>query len=304
MKQSKPIVVKLVFSFILIALCILSIMILSSYLFPNAEGEIQQLLKHDAKSIPNLDKILVNLKLVQALQTIGIFLIPALISIGVFYRRIGITLPLTTKVKGRDIFDAIFLIVFANTIMFVIAQYSRMIPWPQEVVNSNEMNQQVTSLLVSGSSYSSLALNLVVVCLLPAICEEFFFRGFLQRVFMKWFKDPHINIFLAAVIFSAVHFDPMMFIPRFLLGALLGYLFYWTGSLWIPMISHFVNNAQFVVGAFIIEKMQNGVPAESDGSDFTVDNFNLILSILIIIMLLFSIYNRHMNVKEYIRIKI
>jgi uncharacterized protein len=92
------------------------------------------------------------------------------------------------------------------------------------------------------------------------------------------------------------HFDAVMFLPRFLLGAMLGYLFYWTGSIWVSAFAHFINNAQYVVSAFIINRMKIS-SAAGNIDDLNVSNFNVLLSIVLIVLLLFSIYMRHMNVK-------
>lgn len=304
MKQSNPIVVKLLLSLSLVVLAAFITLLLSAFILPNPQEAVSKAIQAGANITPDIQSILLKMKLSQGIQTVGFFLLPALIILFVFYKKKGVTLPLTTHVSGRDIFDVIFLIVFTNTIMYVVAQYSQMLPWPEFLLKDNEQSQTLTNMLLSGASYGDLAINLTIVCLLPAVCEEFLFRGFLQRMLMKWFSDPHISIFIAAVVFSAFHFDAVMFIPRFLLGAILGYLFYWTGSLIIPMLAHFINNAQVVVGAFIIEKMQNKPLAQVSSGDVTVDNFNLILSVLLMAFLLYSIYNRHMSTKEFIRIGI
>jgi hypothetical protein len=85
-------------------------------------------------------------------------------------------------------------------------------------------------------------LNLFICAALPAIGEEFFFRGTLQQLFNQWFKNKHVAIIVTAFLFSAIHLQFYGFIPRFLLGLYLGYLFVWTGSLWAPIFAHFLHN--------------------------------------------------------------
>ena len=82
---------------------------------------------------------------------------------------------------------------------------------------------------------------------MPAIGEELIFRGYLQQKLAKRFGDMNASIFLTAFLFSLIHFHFDGLIPRFVLGILLGYLFYWGRSLWLPILAHFVNNAQGVV---------------------------------------------------------
>lgn len=298
MRPPKSIIVKLFLSISVVALTILATLMVSEAIFPNSEASIRELLKQGVKSTPQAELILLRMKLSQGVQTIGVFLIPAIAMLGILYRRKGVTLMLTSKVYWRDFFDAAFLILFSTTIMVLASRYSQLLPWPQKYIEENAQSEKLTNLLLSGKSYIDLSLNLLIVCVIPAFCEEFFFRGFLQRIFMKWLRDPHLCIFLAAVIFSAFHFDAVMFLPRFLLGAMLGYLFYWTGTIWVSAFAHFINNAQYVVTAFILTRMGKFPMAEGGGGDFEISTFNVILSIIMLALLLFTIYVRHMNVKQ------
>ena len=92
------------------------------------------------------------------------------------------------------------------------------------------------------NSISSLLINMVMIGVIPAIGEEFLFRGALQKIFSEWTKNKHLGIWISAILFSAMHLQFYGFIPRMLLGALFGYTLLWTGSLWIPIFGHFVNN--------------------------------------------------------------
>lgn len=298
MRYPKTIFIKLIMSLSLIALAILATQLISEAIFPNAAETIKALLKSGAKTTPLLDQIMLKLKLSQGIQTIGVFLMPSIIIIWILYRRKGVALMFTAKVYWRDFFDTAFLIVFSTTLMVLTARYSQMLPWPQYLIDSNAESEKISLLYLSGKLYSDLLLNILIICIIPAFCEEFFFRGFLQRIFMKWIRDPHLAIFLAAVIFSAFHFDAVMFFPRFLLGALLGYLFYWTGSLWVPMVGHFINNAQYVASSFILNRMGKTPSTNADVNDIPISNFNVIIALLLMAMLLFTIYARHMSTKE------
>ena len=112
--------------------------------------------------------------------------------------------------------------------------------WMQEM---EEANQAVLQTLTANSNIPILLLNIVIMALLPAFFEEFLFRGTVQPFLIKWFANKHIAIIVTAFIFSAIHFQFFGFIPRFLLGIYLGYLFVWGKSLWLPIIAHFMHNA-------------------------------------------------------------
>lgn len=85
--------------------------------------------------------------------------------------------------------------------------------------------------------------NLIVIALVPALCEEFFFRGCLQQILCQWTRRPWAAIVLTAIIFSLAHGDIFGFFPRMILGVVLGLLFYLSGSIWTNVAAHFVNNA-------------------------------------------------------------
>ena len=86
--------------------------------------------------------------------------------------------------------------------------------------------------------------TLAVVAIIASIGEEFLFRGLLQPQLQNLFGNPHAGIWMAALLFSFFHLQFYGFVPRLLLGALFGYLYVFSGKLWVPIFAHFVNNAQ------------------------------------------------------------
>lgn len=101
--------------------------------------------------------------------------------------------------------------------------------------------------MLSTDTVGGLLANLVVVALLPAVCEEVFFRAGIQNLLQRWFRNPHVAIWLAAIIFSLGHGELFSFMPRFVLGALLGYLYVYGGSILVNSAAHFTNNALVVL---------------------------------------------------------
>ena len=110
--------------------------------------------------------------------------------------------------------------------------------------------EHLTDSFLKMETPGDMVFNVILIGLIPAIGEELFFRGVLQRIFGELFKNKHWSVWITAVIFSAVHLQFFGFVPRLLLGAMLGYLFLWSGSLWLPIIAHFVNNATAVILAY------------------------------------------------------
>ena len=105
----------------------------------------------------------------------------------------------------------------------------------------------LTNQLVAFNSGHQLVIAVLVVGLIASIGEEVFFRGVIQRKFIEWTSNAHLGIWLAAVLFSAVHFQFYGFFPRLLLGGLFGYLYYWSGNLWVAILAHLINNSLVVI---------------------------------------------------------
>ncbi|HEY0029308.1 MAG TPA: CPBP family intramembrane glutamic endopeptidase [Bacteroidia bacterium] len=116
-----------------------------------------------------------------------------------------------------------------------------------EWMRSNEARlSEMTEFLTKGTSVNSLLVNLFVVAFMAALGEELFFRGMLQKVLIECFKNKHVAIWIGAALFSAFHMQFFGFLPRMIMGAYLGYLFLWSGSLWPGMLAHFINNGMAV----------------------------------------------------------
>ena len=111
--------------------------------------------------------------------------------------------------------------------------------------------------MLKGQTINDLVLNLVFVAVFAGVGEELFFRGVLQRLFIKTFKNPWAGIVLAAFIFSAIHLQFYGFIPRFILGILLGLIYWYSGSLWPAILAHFVYDALAVVVIYFNPAMAN-----------------------------------------------
>lgn len=100
----------------------------------------------------------------------------------------------------------------------------------------------ITAEILQGMHIKNILANVFIVAIIPAIGEELIFRGCFQKVLGQWWKNPHLAILVTAFLFSAIHFQFYGFLPRFVLGVVLGYLFYWSKNIWVSVIAHFLNN--------------------------------------------------------------
>jgi membrane protease YdiL (CAAX protease family) len=120
--------------------------------------------------------------------------------------------------------------------------------WARE---REDIATEFTQFITQFQSSTDLIVGLLVIGVLPAIGEEFAFRGWLQPAIQKVSGNPHVAIWISAFLFSALHMQFFGFVPRMLLGALFGYLMYWSGNLWIPIVAHLVNNGFAVIMIYL-----------------------------------------------------
>lgn len=153
-----------------------------------------------------------------------------------------------------------------------------------------------TLAILKMNSLSDFLVNLTVIAIIPAICEEFIFRGGLQRTLLRLFKNPHVAIWTSAFIFSAIHFQFFGFFPRLFLGAAFGYIYFWTGSIWHAIIAHFLNNGFAVSMAFYFQK--NNLPINQD-ENMAISWYIYLIS-AILTLALFKILKDQAKPKEII----
>ncbi|MDV3307987.1 MAG: CPBP family intramembrane metalloprotease [Cyclobacteriaceae bacterium] len=128
---------------------------------------------------------------------------------------------------------------------------------------NEEQRAEITSFMTTFGSPGELLIALIVIAVLPAIGEEFVFRGLFQNELKGLTNNTHVAIWLAAFLFSAFHIQFFGFVPRLLLGGLFGYLYAWSGSLLIPIFAHFVNNALAVLSLYFYQTGKTDISLES-----------------------------------------
>jgi membrane protease YdiL (CAAX protease family) len=119
------------------------------------------------------------------------------------------------------------------------------------MIAKEERATGIIDLLISADTFWIMVMNLLAMAVLPAVGEELIFRGVFQKIGYKLFKSRNLAVWITAFVFSTIHFQFFGFFPRFILGLVYGYLFLWSGTLWLPVISHFINNAVPVAAAYI-----------------------------------------------------
>lgn len=197
------------------------------------------------------------LRITQTLGSLGGFMVPALL-FSCFQD--GKRLEFLSANKSPNYVLANTVLVMSIVILPVVAlleQWNMAIHLPdwlsgleQWMKQMEESADSISEIMFGDLTYGTLCVNILVMAALPAICEEFLFRGALQNLLEKKSGSPHLSIWITAIVFSAIHLQFYGFIPRLLLGAYLGYLLYWSRSLWLPVLAHFLHNALSILVSF------------------------------------------------------
>ena len=162
----------------------------------------------------------------------------------------------------------------------------------EQLRNTQKQSEEIIKTFISQGSLCS---SLLIIAALAAVSEELLFRSVIQKALIKLFKNAHVAIVVTAFVFSAVHMDFFGFFPRFILGLMLGYMFWMSGSIFPSMLMHFVNNATIVMLYYLNTR---------GFSDIDIDNFGNTSSVLLILLSLiatvaiFIICNRLKNRKD------
>lgn len=128
-----------------------------------------------------------------------------------------------------------------------LGDLTQKIPIPSQwKITADRLEAQYKKALLAMTQMKSLfdlLLAIIAVAVIPAVVEEFYFRASLQKILIDWSGKPHIAILVTAIIFSAFHFSYFGFLSRMSLGIVLGYIYYFTKTIWLPILMHFINNA-------------------------------------------------------------
>lgn len=164
---------------------------------------------------------------------------------------------MSRPVTGKSLYAiaGICVLMFSSIMMFqqindgmplpgFLAEYQAMLD------DMQRQSEKIYGLLLNVSTCGRLFTTILVAAVIPAVCEELFFRGWLQTQAGR-FVNHHIAIWVVALLFAALHLQYKLIIPQLLMGALFGYVFYYTDSLWSSVIIHFVNNCATVVVTYL-----------------------------------------------------
>ena len=204
----------------------------------------------------------------QAVQFIGLFLIPSWFA-GKYFTTQSASSYLGLRKPNYPGFWLVgtFAILIALPMVQWLGEVNRAIEFPSELTNwirskEDEANETVKALL-SRHTVKDLLLNLFFVAGLAAVGEELLFRGVVQRIFVRQFGQAWPAIIFSAFLFAALHMQFYGFFPRLALGILLGAIYWYSGSLWVAILAHFVYDAILITLVYFNPAMLNDEPVVS-----------------------------------------
>lgn len=231
------------------------------------------------------------LRLLQTLSGLGMLVVPPLV-----WLKLKGDEPIVPKLPWRQpLLISIALMPVALPLVNRLATLNGAmeLPWPalQAWLETREQSAaHYTELFLQMDNVGLLALNLIMIALLPALGEELIFRRIVQPMILQRTGHQHLAVWLTAAVFSAIHFQFFGFVPRMILGAGLGYLYLYSGNIVYPIIAHFMNNGLAVMMAYF---EQRGWGRENMSQMGANNNLEALFSLALLLMLLYLFAQWH-----------
>lgn len=229
------------------------------------------------------------MKFMNTIQAVALFIVPSIIFAALLSGKPSEYLKFRA-VNRRSVMIVVILFLAALPMIQFFAVINSKVQLPEfmsgveSIIRAMEDSaMEITNKFLVMDSLSDMFINILIIAIIPAIGEELLFRGVIQKMVTRWCGgNYHKGVWIAAIIFSAFHMQFYGFIPRMLLGAILGYSLVLGGSIWYPIIGHFINNGVAVITAYFM-----GV--DSEIGDQSSPYFYIVLGAISILCCLFIV---------------
>ena len=235
---------------------------------------------------PQNKKLIDAMKLMQFFNALGVFIVPSIL----FMHFRGVAFYTYLKLNSSVYVKGVLAIFMMALAMIPVANFlgalNAMLPLPDFLSFLKDIEAQtllITEQFLVMDNLIDLLLMLGLIGFVAAVGEELLFRGVLQNLFQEWFGSPHIAIWLTAFLFSVIHFQYHAILPRFVLGALIGYVYVNSGNLRSAMLLHFFYNSTLVLLTFFIQHGGLDTSWEEVGAEGLM---LALISVLVLVVLL------------------
>nr|WP_321453658.1 CPBP family intramembrane glutamic endopeptidase [uncultured Carboxylicivirga sp.] len=244
----------------------------------------------DINSPEEIYKNLAFLRSIQILQSIFVFILPAGLAVYLLYSKDDNIIPGNGRFTIHFFVLAILTIVFSQLFVGWTASINQQLQLPEFmsgitnwITTKEDQASEITDLMLTTHNWRDKVITVFLVSVLPAIGEEWIFRGLIQRELQNIFKNYHLAVLITAIIFSAVHVQFLTFLPRFILGLMLGYMMVFSRNIWMPITAHFTNNFMGIMVYMVYQKDVDSIQNPSSHYPFDI---SIVVSLLFVISLL------------------
>lgn len=242
-------------------------------------------------------------KLIQILGSIGTFIVPAFLFSFLFDGDLFSYYRFRDPVSMVAILLTVGMMVSVIPLINYMAEINLRMEFPVEVIDRlfrtlEGEAEKIMRAFTATKSLWGLMVNLLMIGVLAAVGEELIFRGLLQRLLTSMVRNPHVAIVITALLFSAFHFQFFSFLPRFVLGIILGYLMFLGRSIWFPITAHFVNNAMGVIYYYFNSRGSADDMLEEIGTSTMIPIAALISMLLFVVFFLVWYYRTNGRINQ------
>jgi membrane protease YdiL (CAAX protease family) len=235
------------------------------------------------------------LKYFQIVNQFGVFIAPAIIFVILTDDYPSRYMNMDSGIRRLSIIFGFILLLVSMPFINWLVQINNEIHLPSYFAgietwmrHSEDSAQKLTDAFLATNTWGGFMVNLLMIAVLAAVGEELIFRGILVKLFREWSGNVHLAVIIPALLFSALHLQFYGFFGRLVLGVILGYLFVWSGSIWVPIVVHFLNNAMAVIVSFLDQRGLINTDLKSFGTSQNV--FIIVGSFLLMIFTLSVIF--------------
>jgi len=196
--------------------------------------------------------------LTNAISQVFIFLLPAVIFAGLMSSKISKYLGFNKLQNSKQLLWSVMLGILAIFFMTSLGSMIRSLDLGQVANDMQVARDAAMKTYLQSSNLGQLILNVFLLALIPAVCEELFFRGVVLKFMLGFLHKPWIAFASTSLFFTFLHSSVYEFVPIFLASMLLCWVYYKTNNIYNVIVLHFLNNGLQIVMLYLAGDAASG----------------------------------------------
>jgi hypothetical protein len=198
------------------------------------------------------------IRAMQFISTLFLFMLPAVFYAWLCHQKPWQHLGFNRQFDARQLLVAMLLMLVCLPVVNGLHEFTQALPWSKSMLArfkaaEEAYNSQVLT-IARMNNFGDYLMALFIIAILPGLFEEVLFRGAIQNLLSRWLKHPIAAIVITSIVFSAIHGSYLGFLSRFLLGFVLGWMYYRSGNIWISIFAHCFNNGAAITVLYLTTK--------------------------------------------------